>query len=200
MSLRKLIAAASIGVVAIGGVAMSAGAAGSTFTVSDTSITVGETVTVHLTTPCVNDAGDPDFGNVIMSSTSGGGELSNQETKFDHFIKGATGEFSFPGPGTYTITRFCDATGQLDQVTITVSPKPTTTTSTSTTSTTAAPTSSTTTTTAKAGSSTTTAAPTTTVATSVAGVSETRSTAGTASSSSKAAAATAVSNGVSYTG
>ena len=202
MKLRQLVATLTVGTVALVGLQGVAGAVDPTFSVSDTTITVGETVTVHLTTPCLHPDGAPEYGNVIMSSTTNPDVSDNQETKGDHFTKGATGVFAFPAPGTYTITRFCDTTGQLDQVTITVSAPSTTTTSTTTTTTapatttTKAPASSTTST--PSGSvTTTTAATTTTVAASVAGISTTKAS---TSASSTATGAVRVAGKVSYTG
>lgn len=205
MSLRKIAASVTAVTVAVVGLHVSAGAASSTFTVSDTTIEVGQTVTVTLTTPCVNPTGEP-YGNILQSKVGTPGVLDNQETKRAEFIKGDTGVFTFPGPGTYTLTRFCDGVGQLDQVTITVR-SPSTTTTTLAPTTTAAP-ASTTTTTAAPASTTTTAAPgatttttaavratTTTVATAVQGVSTT-----VGSSSGQATGATRVQAGVSYTG
>lgn len=189
MHLRQLAASITVTALAVVGVQFAAGA-DPTLTVSETTIPAGGSVSVDLVTPCRTVDGEPEYGNVITSSTAAPGvELDNQETKGEDFIKGATGVVRFDTPGTYTITRFCDGVGIVGQVTITVT-APTTTTSTTTTSTVAPSTTTTAAPTTTAKTTATTAAPTTTIAASVAGVSTTR-----------AAGATRVtSSGVSYTG
>lgn len=177
MKLRRVTAAISVSALAFVGLAADAGADAS-FTVSDSTITAGGSVTVGLTEPCLDGNGDPAYGNLISSSTSSPAELENQETKGDGFTNGASGVFHFDTPGTYTISRFCDGYGLCSQVTITVTaPATTTTTSTTTTAapttTTTAPKATTTTVAPKATTTSTTVAPTTTVSAVVAGVSAT---------------------------
>jgi len=203
MQLRQLVATITIGATSIVGLQVAAGAADSTFTVSDTTIPAGGTVTVTLTTPCLHPDGLPEYGNVIQSKVGDPNTSDNQETKGNRFDKGDTGVFTFPTPGTYTLTRFCDTPGMLDQVTIVVTAPtpPTTAAPTTAAPTTAAPATTTSapraTTTVPGATTTTAKVTTTTVATSVAGISSTN-TAG--SSGTKAPAATRVQSGVSYTG
>ncbi len=156
--LRQTAAAVSVSALAVLGLQMSAGAAVPSISASDTTIPAGGSVNVTLGEPCLDSEGEPTYGDVISSASSGD---THQETKGAGFIKGATGTFVFDTPGTYTISRFCDGQGLTSQVTITVT-APTTTTTTSTT-TTAAPTTSTTTTAPK--STTTTTAPKSTTTT-----------------------------------
>ena len=156
--LRQTAAAVSVSALAVLGLQMSAGAAVPSISASDTTIPAGGSVNVSLGEPCLDSEGEPTYGDVISSASSGD---THQETKGAGFIMGATGTFVFDTPGTYTISRFCDGQGLTSQVTITVT-APTTTTTTSTT-TTAAPTTSTTTTAPK--STTTTTAPKSTTTT-----------------------------------
>ncbi|HNI34211.1 MAG TPA: hypothetical protein PLV93_02365 [Microthrixaceae bacterium] len=153
MNLRRIVVVLSLSAVAVAAVAPIAGAAPS-LSVSETTISPGGSVKVSLTEPCLTAGGEPQYGNVISSV----GE--NQETKGDHFDKGATGIFTFTTPGTHTISRFCDNQGLLAQVTVTVSATTSAPATTSTTTTTA----STTIATTAAPSSTTPGAPTTTAA------------------------------------
>lgn len=141
MKLRRIVVVLSLSAAAVASVAPTAGAAPS-LAVSETTITPGGSVKVTLSEPCLTAGGEPQYGNVISSV----GE--NQETKGDHFDKGATGIFTFTTPGTHTISRFCDSQGLLAQVTVTVS------------ATTAAPATSTTTTPTTAAPATTTVAST----------------------------------------
>lgn len=146
MYLRQIAASISVSALALVGLQSAAGAQIS-FHVSDTSITAGGSVSVGLDEPCLDGEGQPTYGNVIVSSTaSPGTEIANHETKGDRFINGS-GTFSFPNPGTYTISRFCDGFGLCSQVTVTVSAPATTTTTSTTTTTVAAETGSTTSTT-----------------------------------------------------
>lgn len=188
--LRQAAVAVSVTALAVLGLQLSAGAADPSFSVSDTTITAGGSVTVHLDEPCLDGEGAPTYGDVISSASSGD---THQETKGAGFIKGATGTFVFDTPGTYTISRFCDGYGLCSQITITVSAPATTTTSTTVAPTTTAPTTTVpgATTTTVVGATTTTAPATTTT---VAPVKvENKAT-------TKATGATAVKSAVSYTG
>lgn len=194
--LRQTAAAVSVSALAVLGLQMSAGAAVPSISASDTTIPAGGSVNVTLGEPCLDSEGEPTYGDVISSASSGD---THQETKGAGFIKGATGTFVFDTPGTYTISRFCDGQGLTSQVTITVT-APTTTTTTSTT-TTAAPTTSTTTTAPKS-TTTTTAPKSTTTTAKVADVTTTTAAVKVESATSnKATGATRVqAESVSYTG
>lgn len=194
--LRQTAAAVSVSALAVLGLQMSAGAAVPSISASDTTIPAGGSVNVSLGEPCLDSEGEPTYGDVISSASSGD---THQETKGAGFIKGATGTFVFDTPGTYTISRFCDGQGLTSQVTITVT-APATTTTTSTT-TTAAPTT-TTTTTAPKSTTTTTAPKSTTTTAKVADVTTTTAAVKVESATSnKATGATRVqAESVSYTG
>jgi len=184
MKLRHVAISVAATALAVVGLHSPAGADPS-FSVSDTSITAGGSVRVTLDEACLDGEGQRDYGDVISSASSGD---THQETKGADFIKGASGVFVFDTPGTYTLTRFCDAFGQCSQITITVTAPSTTTTST-TTSTTTVP-GATTTSTVPGATTTTTAAPATTVPAKVLPTTQT-----------KAVAATPVkTKAVSYTG
>ena len=198
--LRQTAAAVSVSALAVLGLQMSAGAAVPSISASDTTIPAGGSVNVSLGEPCLDSEGEPTYGDVISSASSGD---THQETKGAGFIKGATGTFVFDTPGTYTISRFCDGQGLTSQVTITVT-APTTTTTTSTTTTAALTTS--TTTTAPKSTTTTTAPKSTTTTAKVADATATTTTTTAAVkveslTSTKATGATRVqAESVSYTG
>lgn len=151
MNARRTFAAVTVTALGLLGLHAPAGA-DSTFTVSDSSITAGGSVTVTLTEACTDAEGQPDHGSVVV--TSGGSQIASRSTFGDSFSGSAT--FTFDDPGTFTISRYCDYFGFCSAVNVTVSAPATTTTE--------APTTTTSTTVPGSVAPSTTVAPTTTIA------------------------------------